>query len=70
MMKEQYDAAMLKYRTTMAIADEMLSREIISAKDYDRIDRIIAEKYGLSLSSICARKPLIIKGSRGNMTHT
>ena len=69
-MKEQYDAAMLKYRTTMAIADEMHSRGIISAKDYDRIDRIIAEKYGLSLSSICARKPLIIQGSRGNMAHT
>ena len=35
-------------------------------KEYDRIDRIIARKYGLSLGSLYCRKPLIDEAFRGS----
>ena len=35
-----------------SMAKAMLERGIISEKDYDIIDRLMAEKYGISLSSI------------------
>ena len=58
------------YRTSMSLAESMLAGGIITAKDYGKIDRIIANKYGLSLGSIWCRKPLIQAGFRGNMRHT
>ena len=54
----------------MSLAGGMLSEGIITEKDYDKIDRIIANKYGLSLGSIYCRKPLIDQGVRVNMRHT
>ena len=69
-MDAEYREALAAYRTTMSLAEGMLQQGIITEKDYGKIDRIIAKKYGLSLGSICCRKPLIDKGSRGNIRHT
>lgn len=40
------------YQMAMAIARSMRSKGLISAKEYDKIDTIIAEKYGISSCSI------------------
>lgn len=69
-MENDYMNRLVCYRTTMSLAEGMLSQGIITAREYDKIDRIIAKKYGLSLSSICCRNPLIYKGFRANMTPT
>ena len=53
----------------MSLAEAMLTDGIISEKDYVKIDRVIAKKYGLSLCSIYCRKPLIVLETRGNMQH-
>lgn len=66
----EYSARLIDYRSTMSLALEMLSAGIISEKDYDHIDRIMAKKYGLSLDSIWCRSPLIPFPTRGNMPHT
>lgn len=68
-MVPEYRARLLSYRTSMSLAQEMLSEGIITAKEYEEIDRIIANRYGLSLDSICCRKPLIDPVSRGNIRH-
>ena len=70
MMNAEYNAALIAYRTSMSLAAGLLSDGIITEKEYDKIDRIIAKKYGLSLGSICCRKPLIALENRGNMRHT
>lgn len=54
----------------MTLAEKMLSDGIISRKEYDKIDRIIAKSRGLDLSGICCRKELIYQGFRANMTPT
>lgn len=69
-MDAEYRGRLLSYRTSMSLAQEMLSEGIITAKEYSEIDRIIASRYGLSLGSICCRNPLIDRASRGNMRHT
>ncbi len=69
-MAADYRDRLVAYRTTMSLAESMLLDGIITEKDYGKIDRITAKKYGLSLSSICCRKPLIGAESRGNMRHT
>lgn len=61
---------LVAYRSSMSLATSMLTQGIISEKEYSQIDRIIAEKYDLSLDSICCRKPLINQGSRANMSPT
>lgn len=62
--------AMLCYRTAMAVAFGMLRDGVISEEEYDQIDRIIANKYGLSSGSLFCRNPLILQGFRANMSHT
>ena len=47
-----YDERLMRYQAAMAVARSMLSRGIIMRKDYGKIDRIIAKKYGISLDSI------------------
>ena len=69
-MDSDYRQAMVAYRTSMSLAAELLSGGLISEKDYAKIDRIIAKRHGLSLCSICLRKPLIAPDSRGNMHAT
>ena len=51
MDNKQFDAILL-YKTTMALAKNMLKKGLISAEEYAEIDTIIAKKYGLSLSVI------------------
>ena len=48
----EYEERIAAYRLAMSMAKAMLERHIISEKDYDIIDRLMAERYGISLSSI------------------
>ena len=70
LMDKDYQERLIDYRTTMALAESMLHEGIITAKDYGKIDRIIANRKGLSLSSICCRNPLITSRNRGNIRQT
>lgn len=47
-----YDKRLFAYQMTMALARSMRSKGMISAKEYAKIDTIIAEKYGISSCSI------------------
>ena len=69
-MDADYMDRLAAYRTTMSLARAMLTEEVISAEDYDTVDAVIAWKYGLSLSDIYCRKPLINHCFRGNIRHT
>jgi len=40
------------YQAAMCLAQSMLHQGIISREEYDKIDTIMAKKYGLSLGSI------------------
>lgn len=68
-MDAEYRRRLLSYRTSMSLAQEMLSEGIITEKEYAVIDRIIANRYDLSLDSIYCRNPLIDPASSGNMRH-
>ena len=48
----EYDKRLIAYQTAMALARSMRSKGIISAKEYAKIDTIIAEKYGIYSYSI------------------
>ena len=48
-----YDTRLFAFQTAMALARSMRSKGLISAKEYAKIDTIIAEKYGISSCSIC-----------------
>lgn len=69
-MDKDYQERLIDYRTTMALVEGMLHEGIITAKDYGKIDRIVANRKGLSLSSICCRNPLITPRNRGNIRQT
>lgn len=69
-MDKDYQERLIDYRTTMALVEGMLHEGIITAKDYGKIDRIVANRKGLSLSSICCRNPLITSRIRGNIRQT
>lgn len=47
-----YEKRLFAYQTAMALARSMRSKGIISAKEYAKIDTIIAKKYGISSCSI------------------
>jgi len=47
-----YDKRLFAYQMVMALARSMRSKGLISAKEYAKIDTIIAEKYGISSCSI------------------
>lgn len=49
---DDYSKRITAYRLAMSMADTMRKRGIISDKDYEKIRTVIAEKYGISLSSI------------------
>lgn len=51
-MDMTFDKRLTAYRLAMSLAAVMLHRGIISSREYDRIDDIMAEKYGFSLCSI------------------
>ena len=47
-----YEKRLMAYQTAMALARSMCSKGIISAKEYAKIDTIMAKKYGISSFSI------------------
>ena len=47
-----YDKRLFAYQMAMALARSMRSKGLISAKEYAKIDTIIAEKYGISSCSL------------------
>ena len=47
-----YEKRLMAYQMAMALARSMRSKGIISAKEYAKIDTIIAKKYGISSGSI------------------
>lgn len=49
---DDYNERITAYRLAMSIADTMRKRGIISDNDYEKIRTVIAEKYGITLSSI------------------
>ena len=69
-MDEQQARQLIQYRMAMSMARELVNRGIISEEEYDQIDRIIANKYGLTSGSLFCRNPLILQGFRANMSHT
>ena len=48
----EYEKALWSYQIAMALARKMLSQGIITEKEYEKIDAIIARKYGISSCSI------------------
>lgn len=51
-MTNKYINNLIAYRTAMSLAKSMLSRYIITEGDYLKINKIIAEKYGVNSCSI------------------
>ncbi|MBR1810024.1 MAG: hypothetical protein IJ766_00030 [Clostridia bacterium] len=49
---EHRKQAVFHYQSTMSLARKMLTTGVISSQDYNKIDRIFAKKYGVSLCSI------------------
>ena len=47
-----YEKRLMAYQTAMALARSVRSKGIISTKEYEKIDTIIAKKYGISSGSI------------------
>ena len=68
-MDDDYKAELVAYRASMSLAASLLSDGVITEKEYGQIDRIIAKRHGLDLSTICCRNPLIVLENRGNMRH-
>ena len=68
-MDADYKAELVAYRASMSLAASLLSDGVITEKEYGQIDRIIAKRHGLDLSTICCRNPLIDPENRGNMRH-
>lgn len=51
-MDKEYLNSIYAYSLSMNIAKEMLNRGIISEKDYSKIDKIMAKKYGINSCSL------------------
>jgi len=51
-MNQEKKTAIMLYKTTVSVFKKWLAQGLISQVDYDVIDTIIAEKYGLSSCSI------------------
>ena len=47
-----YDKRLFAYQMAMALARSMRSKGLISAKEYAKIDTIIAKKYGIQCTGI------------------
>ncbi len=59
------DEAILRYKTAMAVFKTWLANGAISDDDLQAINAVIAQKYGLSSSSIFLENDLIYKANRG-----
>ena len=52
-----YEQRLINYHLSMSVIRTMLKRGLISRKEYDNIDTIIAKKHGVSLCSIFRKIP-------------
>lgn len=68
-MDNQYIDKIYKYKSAMAQAKLMLKTNIITEKEYVKIDTMMCEKYGLSLCSLYRENDLIYRRTSGNMSH-
>ena len=68
-MNKEYFARICGYKSAMAQAWFMLSKEILTESEYIKIDTIMAEKYGLSSCSLFRDNALLYKENDGNMSH-
>ncbi len=68
-MSPDYRNRLEMYISAMIQAKTLFHNGFISLSDYNRIDTIIAEKYGISSCNIYRGINLIYKESRGNMSH-
>lgn len=68
-MNKDYQSNLEQYLSSMYQAKRMLQSGIISKKEYDEIDTVIAKKYGISSCSLYRGIDLIISVFRGNMSH-
>ena len=57
------------YFSAMVQAKQMLSKGLISADEYNIIDTIMAEKYGIPSCSLFRDNDLLCKETDGNMSH-
>ena len=67
MTQEELQEKLVLYRIAMSLALEMWNQGIITDHEYNKIDRIIADYYGLKSSTIFCRNPLISSLRYGNM---
>lgn len=56
-MDNEYTVKLISYRQSMSMAKAMLERGIINGEEYNKIDKIMANKYGVSSSTIFRQKP-------------
>ena len=64
------DHAILCYQQTMHIAKQWLGSGMITQGDWEKIDTIVAEKFGVSDRSIWREINLISLGTNGNIPPT
>ena len=64
------DHAILCYQQTMHIAKQWLGSGMITQGDWEKIDTIVAEKFGVSDRSIWREINLISLDTNGNMPPT
>ena len=67
MTDQELQSRLTAYRASMSLAEDMWVHGIITDCEYRKIDRIIADKYGLDSSTIFCRNPLIISQYYGNI---
>lgn len=64
------EKALMCYQATMRIARQWLGSGLITAEDYEKIDTIVAGKFGVSARSIWRDINLIKLPTDGNMPPT
>jgi len=69
-MDMSFEERLIAYRLAISLAAGVLRRWIISSRDYERIDVILAEKYGFSSIIIYPLIDWIKHRFRANMAPT
>ena len=69
-MDNEYFQALMDYKTAMAQANVMLSKGLISAKEYSVIETKMCGMFGINSDSLFRENDWINSCFRGNMTPT
>jgi len=69
-MSNCYNTNVSAYTAAMLYAEKLLRNGLISGKEYDEIDTILAKKYEISSCSIYRRNSWITTPTQVNMSHT